>query len=202
MQVHLYWDVSGYSHQSGGTLAGVAGLERASLHGVLPNKFLQVILSWWACGQVGADVAGLAAVLKKPLRPLWVSQRSHIWLNEVAHPADLPFTPLILISASLPDARQRRIASESPAGTCRLSETCLVYLMRKLQPAKGARRTEQKIFISSTSGVMCGACDAQLVVPRPCSVLQGCKQVALILRRCSTAILSCNRELHTWQEPA
>ncbi|BDA46503.1 Uncharacterized protein C3F10.06c at N-terminal half [Coccomyxa sp. Obi] len=60
--------------------------------------------------QVGADVAGLAAVLKKPLRPLWLSQRSHIWLNEVAHPADLPFTPLILISASLPDARQRRIA--------------------------------------------------------------------------------------------
>lgn len=54
-------------------------------------------------------------MLTKPLRPLWVSQRSHIWLDEVAHPADLPFTPLILISASLPDARQRRIASESPA---------------------------------------------------------------------------------------
>lgn len=73
------------------------------------------------CLQVGADMAGLAAVLTKPLRPLWVSQRSHIWLNEVAHPADLPFTPLILISASLPDARQRRIASGSPARICTTS---------------------------------------------------------------------------------
>lgn len=63
--------------------------------------------------QVGADVVGLAAALTKPLRPLWLSQRSQIWLNEVTHPADLPFTPIILISASLPNARQRRIASES-----------------------------------------------------------------------------------------
>ncbi|KAK9906569.1 hypothetical protein WJX75_004349 [Coccomyxa subellipsoidea] len=63
--------------------------------------------------QVGADVAGLAAALTKPLRPLWVSQRSQIWLNEVTHPADLPFTPIILVSASLPNARQRRIARAS-----------------------------------------------------------------------------------------
>jgi tRNA A64-2'-O-ribosylphosphate transferase len=32
---------------------------------------------------VGADVRGLAAVLKKPLRPLWVSQSSLIWTNQV-----------------------------------------------------------------------------------------------------------------------
>lgn len=63
---------------------------------------------------MGADLAGLAAELRKPLRPLWVSQRSAIWLNEVAHPAYLPFTPLFLVSASLPNARQRRLASASP----------------------------------------------------------------------------------------
>ena len=32
---------------------------------------------------VGADVRGLAAVLRKPLRPLWVSQSSLIWTNQV-----------------------------------------------------------------------------------------------------------------------
>ena len=42
----------------------------------------------------------MAKTLKKPLRPLWLSQSSFIWINEVANPQDLRFTPLILISAS------------------------------------------------------------------------------------------------------
>ena len=62
--------------------------------------------------QVGADVAALAAALRKPLRPLWVSQNSLIWLDRVPDVADLGFTPLLLVSASLPNARQRRIAGE------------------------------------------------------------------------------------------
>lgn len=33
--------------------------------------------------EVGADVRGLAAQLRKPLRPLWVSQDSLIWTNQV-----------------------------------------------------------------------------------------------------------------------
>jgi tRNA A64-2'-O-ribosylphosphate transferase len=32
---------------------------------------------------VGANVRGLAAQLRKPLRPLWVSQDSLIWTNQV-----------------------------------------------------------------------------------------------------------------------
>lgn len=67
-------------------------------------------------------MAALAAALTKPLRPLWVSQRSLIWLNEVTHPVDLPFTPIFLVSASLPNARQRRIASESLTTVCRLDD--------------------------------------------------------------------------------
>ncbi|PNH02681.1 tRNA A64-2'-O-ribosylphosphate transferase, partial [Tetrabaena socialis] len=54
--------------------------------------------------RVGADVEGLAKVgrvLKKPLRPLWISQDSTIWVDQVAQPDTLPFTPLYLVSASL-----------------------------------------------------------------------------------------------------
>ncbi len=57
--------------------------------------------------QVGADVAALSANLTKPLRPLWVSQQSRLWTDDVVPAEDLPFTPLILVSASLPNARQR-----------------------------------------------------------------------------------------------
>ena len=62
------------------------------------------------CAQVDADVAGLARCLRKPLRPLWISQNSRIWIDQVPDPEDLPFTPVILVSASLPNARQRRFA--------------------------------------------------------------------------------------------
>lgn len=48
----------------------------------------------------GADIASLAACLKKPLRPLWISQRSVIWLNEVPDHDSWDFTPIILVSAS------------------------------------------------------------------------------------------------------
>lgn len=48
----------------------------------------------------GADIASLAECLKKPLRPLWISQKTVIWLNEVPHHDSWDFTPIILVSAS------------------------------------------------------------------------------------------------------
>ncbi|KAI9119357.1 hypothetical protein K1719_010032 [Acacia pycnantha] len=48
----------------------------------------------------GADIASLSACLKKPLRPLWISQRTLIWINEVPHHDSWDFTPIILVSAS------------------------------------------------------------------------------------------------------
>ncbi|CAJ2676290.1 unnamed protein product [Trifolium pratense] len=48
----------------------------------------------------GADIASLASSLKKPLRPLWISQKTVIWLNEVPHHDSWDFTPIILVSAS------------------------------------------------------------------------------------------------------
>ncbi|KAL6984735.1 hypothetical protein U1Q18_018117 [Sarracenia purpurea var. burkii] len=48
----------------------------------------------------GADIASLASSLKKPLRPLWISQKTVIWLNEVPEHNSWDFTPLILVSAS------------------------------------------------------------------------------------------------------
>lgn len=50
----------------------------------------------------GADISPLVPLLKKPLRPLWVSQRSVIWLNEVPEHDSWDFTPIILVSASSP----------------------------------------------------------------------------------------------------
>ncbi|KAL9224080.1 hypothetical protein vseg_000150 [Gypsophila vaccaria] len=48
----------------------------------------------------GADIASLATSLRKPLRPLWISQKSVIWLNEVPDHDSWNFTPIILVSAS------------------------------------------------------------------------------------------------------
>lgn len=48
----------------------------------------------------GADIATLASSLQKPLRPLWISQKSVIWLNEVPEYDSWDFTPIILVSAS------------------------------------------------------------------------------------------------------
>lgn len=59
--------------------------------------------------QVSGDVGRLAAVLDKPLRPIWLSQESRMWLNEMADHADLPFTPLYLVSASRPQPERQSI---------------------------------------------------------------------------------------------
>ena len=61
------------------------------------------------CLQVSGDVGRLAAVLDKPLRPIWLSQESRMWLNEMADHADLPFTPLYLVSASKPQPQRQSI---------------------------------------------------------------------------------------------
>jgi tRNA A64-2'-O-ribosylphosphate transferase len=48
----------------------------------------------------GADIACISSCLKKPLRPLWISQKTVIWLNEVPDHNQWDFTPIILVSAS------------------------------------------------------------------------------------------------------
>ncbi|KXZ52061.1 hypothetical protein GPECTOR_10g1084 [Gonium pectorale] len=63
--------------------------------------------------RVGADVEGLAKHLRKPLRPLWISQSSTIWVDQVAQPDQLPFTPLYLISASQPHSYVRQAGAAS-----------------------------------------------------------------------------------------
>ncbi|KAK9149344.1 hypothetical protein Scep_008101 [Stephania cephalantha] len=48
----------------------------------------------------GADIGAIASSLSKPLRPLWISQQTVIWLNEVPDLDCWDFTPIILVSAS------------------------------------------------------------------------------------------------------
>lgn len=48
----------------------------------------------------GADISSISSLLRKPLRPLWISQKTVIWLNEVPEYDSWDFTPIILISAS------------------------------------------------------------------------------------------------------
>lgn len=55
----------------------------------------------------GADIPSLALGLQKPLRPLWISQKTRIWLNEVPEHELWDFTPIILVSASAAVATQR-----------------------------------------------------------------------------------------------
>lgn len=47
--------------------------------------------------------------LDKPLRPVWLSQSSLIWTNHVAPVSSMPFTPLYLVSASLPLLYHRKV---------------------------------------------------------------------------------------------
>ena len=63
--------------------------------------------------QAGIAIGRLAEAAKKPFRPLWISQNSRIWLNETPCFKDLEFTPLILVSASIPNSRQRQSHSKS-----------------------------------------------------------------------------------------
>ncbi|RZC68550.1 hypothetical protein C5167_032232 [Papaver somniferum] len=62
----------------------------------------------------GVDIVSLASALDKPLRPLWVSQKTVIWLNEVPDVDSWDFTPIILVSAScsMGAIQQRTTTSE------------------------------------------------------------------------------------------
>lgn len=61
----------------------------------------------------GADIDSLLSILKKPLRLLWISQRTLIWLNEIPDYDSWDFTPVILLSASATDGiRQQRTGLE------------------------------------------------------------------------------------------
>ncbi|KAF3442974.1 hypothetical protein FNV43_RR16892 [Rhamnella rubrinervis] len=71
----------------------ISQTERASIEDRLEEWTKQL-------DESGADVASLASCLKKPLRPLWISQKTVIWLNEVPDHDSWDFTPIILVSAS------------------------------------------------------------------------------------------------------
>ncbi|XP_062090899.1 uncharacterized protein C3F10.06c [Humulus lupulus] len=71
----------------------ISKTERSSIEGRLEEWTKQLEES-------GADIAALAGCLKKPLRPLWISQKTVIWLNEVPDHDSWDFTPIILVSAS------------------------------------------------------------------------------------------------------
>lgn len=58
----------------------------------------------------GADLTPLASALRKPLRTLWISQKTVIWLNEVADVASWDFTPIVLVSASQPGTCTQRMS--------------------------------------------------------------------------------------------
>ncbi|KAG7569931.1 Rit1 DUSP-like domain [Arabidopsis thaliana x Arabidopsis arenosa] len=83
----------------------VSNTERASIEARLDDWTRQL-------DESGADIASLASCLRKPLRPLWVSQKTVIWLNEVPEHDSWDFTPLILVSASASGELQNRTSSE------------------------------------------------------------------------------------------
>lgn len=66
-----------------------------SIEARLPD-FVQQLL------QTGTDVGRLSSLLRKPLRPLWITQATRIWTNMVPNPGELVFFPLVLLSASAP----------------------------------------------------------------------------------------------------
>ncbi len=71
-----------------------------------------------AAAQVGADLTSLLHTLRKPLRCIWISQESRIWTDELVDTSQFSFTPLVLVSASLPNARERRQLTLADTGAC------------------------------------------------------------------------------------
>ncbi|KAK2998388.1 hypothetical protein RJ639_024583, partial [Escallonia herrerae] len=84
----------------------VPDTERAAIEDLLDEWTKQLEAS-------GADVASLASSLRRPLRPLWISQKTVIWLNEVPEITSWDFTPIMLVSASSSSGIvQRKTTSE------------------------------------------------------------------------------------------
>nr|XP_019705096.1 tRNA A64-2'-O-ribosylphosphate transferase isoform X2 [Elaeis guineensis] len=86
----------------------VPDIEKAAIEGHIEEWTKQLE----ACG---ADIHSLASIIRKPLRPLWISQKTLIWLNEVPDCNSWDFTPIILVSASASDgiAQQRSMSQFS-----------------------------------------------------------------------------------------
>lgn len=85
--VSLQWDCSLYLP------LWVSESEKAAIHRRLEEWTEQLEAT-------GVDIGSLALTLRKPLRPLWISQKTVIWLNEVPDYDSWDFTPIILVSAS------------------------------------------------------------------------------------------------------
>ncbi|XP_010517483.1 PREDICTED: tRNA A64-2'-O-ribosylphosphate transferase-like [Camelina sativa] len=83
----------------------VSNTERASIEARLDEWTREL-------DESGADISSLVSCLRKPLRPLWVSQKTVVWLNEVPDHESWEFTPLILVSASVSGELQNRTSSE------------------------------------------------------------------------------------------
>lgn len=81
---------------------------REGEEGLLMGWLRRVLIRELLTVQAGVSLDRLSLVLTKPLRPLWISQNSRIWLNEVQPPEEMDFIPLFLVSASIPNARQRQ----------------------------------------------------------------------------------------------
>lgn len=79
--------------------------ERALVAPLVPSWTEQFIST---CGGTSPE---FLIDLSKPLRPLWLSQSSLIWTNQIAPPQSLPFIPIYLVSASLPLLYHRRVTS-------------------------------------------------------------------------------------------
>eukprot|EP01018_Ginkgo_biloba_P001983 Gb_29716 [translate_table: standard] len=58
----------------------------------------------------GTDISSISASLKRPLCPLWISQKTVIWLNEVPDLDSWNFTPIILVSASCSALTTHRVS--------------------------------------------------------------------------------------------
>lgn len=80
------------------------------------EKIEQQIDKWvsllWAAN---ANLDSLSKALTKPLQPLWISQNTVVWLNEVPDAASWTFTPIILVSASQQVLRAQRISDGASA---------------------------------------------------------------------------------------
>lgn len=81
--------------------------------------------------------------LDKPLRPVWLSQSSLIWTNHVAPVSSMPFTPLYLVSASLPLLYHRKV-TRIPRGIALHGSR---YLQKSAEVCEDADETVSYVYV-------------------------------------------------------
>lgn len=100
----LNWAIADHRECGGGTTepGWRDGVSLPAWVGANEAAMIDAAVPGWAAAlaELQPGIPALSAALRRPLRPLWISRSSPLWA--LPSVAELPFTPLVCVSASAP----------------------------------------------------------------------------------------------------